>query len=71
MVLKRDPDCVILAYMSGSVPAWERLRGRFGWDRLRAVTTHRVYGDIDPDLILRPGPRLMEGLREIQRRLYP
>ena len=27
--------------------------------------------DINPDLLLRPGPRLTQGLKEIYKRLYP
>lgn len=70
VVLQRNPDCVLLAYMTAD-PAQVRLEKRFAWNRLAAVRTGRVYGDISPDLILRPGPRLVEGLRELQKRLLP
>ena len=36
----------------------------------KAVKNNRLYGDIDPDLFLRPGPRLVEGLEEIHKRLF-
>lgn len=37
---------------------------------LPAVQGGRVYG-IDPDLVLRPGPRLVEGLERLARLLHP
>ncbi|WP_412062727.1 ABC transporter substrate-binding protein [Rubrivirga sp. IMCC45206] len=37
---------------------------------LPAVQNRRVYG-IDPDLISRPGPRLVEGLERLARLLHP
>ncbi|HAJ56250.1 MAG TPA: cobalamin-binding protein [Candidatus Omnitrophica bacterium] len=69
-VLKQDPDIIILAYMTGNNPA-SLLKGRLGWDKIKAVKNNRVYNDINPDIILRPGPRLTEGLEEIYKRLYP
>ena len=69
-VIKRNPDYIILAYMNKEDPM--RLsKGRFGWDSISAVKNDHVWGDIDPDLFLRPGPRLIEGLKEIHKRLYP
>ena len=68
MVIRLDPDLIMLAYMNkeGSVRSVER---RFGWSGISAVRDHRVYDDIDPDLYLRPGPRLVEGLKEIQKKI--
>lgn len=37
---------------------------------LPAVQAGRVYG-IDPDLVLRPGPRLVDGLERLARLLHP
>lgn len=70
MVILRDPDCIILADM-GKGNFIESVKKRFGWDRIAAVKNNRIYGDIDPDLFLHPGPRLLDGLREFHRRLYP
>ena len=67
-VIRLDPDLIILAYMDKekSVKSIER---RFGWGGISAVKDHRVYDDIDPDLYLRPGPRLVEGLKEIRKKV--
>jgi iron complex transport system substrate-binding protein len=69
LVIKRNPDCIILAYM-GKDNSGEELRARAGWGKITAVKNNRVYGDIDPDILLRPGPRITEGLREIYKKLY-
>jgi len=69
LVVKRDPDCIILAYMVNDEPVRE-VKKRLGWGNIKAVKNNRVYADINPDLILRPGPRLTEGLAEIHKRLY-
>lgn len=69
-VIKRNPDCIILAYMDKKNPL-ETIRERFGWNNISAVKNQRVYNDINSDLFLRAGPRLVEGLKEIHKRLYP
>lgn len=69
-VMKRNPDCIILGYMNG-----EAVEGliydRLGWENVEAVKNKRIYGDISSDLLLRPGPRLIDGLKAIHQRLYP
>lgn len=69
LVIKRDPDYIILAYMVSDEPEKE-IRGRLGWGDIKAIKNNRVYADINPDLILRPGPRIVDGLAEIHKRLY-
>ena len=69
-VMRRDPDCIVVAYMLKAGAAG-MVAGRFGWSGIAAVKSGRVYDDIDPDILLRPGPRLIDGLRELHRRFYP
>jgi iron complex transport system substrate-binding protein len=69
-VIKRNPDCIILAYMGKESPL-KVISERFGWNNISAVKNNRIYNDINPDSFLRPGPRLVEALREIHKRLYP
>lgn len=68
-VLKSDPDVIILAYMTKDNPGI-LLGSRMGWDKISAVKNKRVYNDINPDILLRPGPRLISGLKEIHKKLY-
>ncbi|MCX5697837.1 MAG: cobalamin-binding protein [Candidatus Omnitrophica bacterium] len=68
-VIRRNPECIILTYMGkGSLG---NIKSRLGWGKISAVKNNRIYNDIDPDILLRPGPRLAEGLLELHKRLYP
>jgi iron complex transport system substrate-binding protein len=69
-VIMRKPDCIILAYMVNKDAA-KLIKSRFGWKEIPAVKTNRIYNDINPDILLRPGPRLVEALVELHKRLYP
>ena len=69
-VISLDPECIILTYMDKAAPL-KLLESRFGWKNITAVKNKRVFNDIDPDILLRPGPRITEGLKEIFKRLYP
>jgi iron complex transport system substrate-binding protein len=69
-VIRRNPDCIIVGYMDEGQMQM-RFENRLGWEKIKAVKNHRIYSDINPDLFLRPGPRLVEGLEEIYKRLYP
>jgi len=69
-IIKRNPDCIILTYMDKETPS-KLVGGRFGWKQISAVKNNRLYNDISPDLLLRPGPRVAQGLKEIHKRLYP
>ena len=68
-VISRNQDYIILAYMDKENPVKLRDK-RFGWSNISAVKNNRVYNDINPDILLRPGPRIVEGLREIYKRLH-
>jgi iron complex transport system substrate-binding protein len=69
-VIHRNPDCIITAYMD-SKNALTLVKQRFGWQGINAVKNNRIYDDIDSDLLLRPGPRIVQGLKEIYKRMYP
>ncbi len=69
-VMSRDPDCIIMTYMDKSFPA-NTIGSRFAWDTLKAVKNNRIYNDINPDILLRPGPRVGEAIEELYKRLYP
>ncbi len=69
-VIKRDPEYIILGYMNGE-PAEGFIEERLGWENVDAVKHKRIYGDIPSDLLLRPGPRLIDGLKAIHQKLYP
>ena len=70
LVVERDPDVIILSYMTSGASAVDIVSKRLGWDRIKAVKNRRVYDDIDADILLRPGPRLVQGLQELYGRLH-
>ncbi len=41
------------------------------WSKIDAVRNGKIINDIPPDLLLRPGPRLFDGMKELQKRLLP
>jgi len=70
-VIEWNPDVILLGYMIDPKDAVSRLAGRIGWAQINAVRDGRVIADIPPDDLLRPGPRLVEGVRMLAERLHP
>ncbi len=60
-IITRDPDIILLAYMFPSASAVESIEKRPGWDKMRAVRQNAICASIDPDLLLRSGPRILDG----------
>ena len=50
------------------LPAWRRRNGMSG---LRAVKSGRVYGSFDLNVLLKPGPRVLQAVAELRRTLHP
>jgi iron complex transport system substrate-binding protein len=69
-VLARGADVILCVEHTGGdgsvVPG--RLKARPGWDKLKAVKEGKVYA-VDADLITRPGPRLVDGLKAVEKLL--
>ncbi|MEX0975449.1 MAG: cobalamin-binding protein [Bacillota bacterium] len=68
-VLVEDPDVLLLPRVHGGLDL-SALRARTAWKDLTAVREGRVYL-LDDNLVSRPGPRAVQGLREIAAALYP
>jgi len=65
-VIESDPDVVFLFH---GLSTREELSGRIGWGSIKAVKSGRVFDDITLDLVLRPGPRAVLGIKEIEDRI--
>jgi len=52
-------------------PPLRLVKQRFGWNKIEAVKNGRVFNDINPDILLRPGPRLILGLKQLYKKFYP
>jgi len=68
-VIQADPDVIVLADEDAGESA-ETVKARPGWGSVSAVKNDRIYV-IDPDIVSRPGPRLVEALRTLAGYLYP
>lgn len=64
-VIERDPEVVILTNFNLA----EAL-ARPAWQVTSAYRAGRVF-ELHPDLLVRPGPRLVQGLEELARILHP
>lgn len=68
-ILTARPDVIIGAWGADYDPS-RLLELHPTWDVVPAVRNGRVYS-LPPSLLLRPGPRLVEGARRVAARLHP
>jgi len=69
-LVAKDPDVYIVAAKGKtSSQILDEVRKRPGFSNLRCVREGRVYG-IDPDLLFRPTPRLIEGVEKLAQLLH-
>jgi iron complex transport system substrate-binding protein len=59
-VITRDPEVIIVLHP-------EDISGRTGWQKIHAIKNSRVYTELNPDHLMRPGPRLVNGYRQLKR----
>ncbi|MED4974063.1 ABC transporter substrate-binding protein [Geobacillus kaustophilus NBRC 102445] len=59
------PDVIITTYGGA-----KQVLARAAWKDVPAVKNKRVY-DVNTDLVSRPGPRLVEGVEELAKAVYP
>lgn len=68
-VLAATPDIILItAQPKAAAAAVANLKARPGWKHLPAVKNGRVFA-VNPDLLSRPGPRLLLGLRAVAAHL--
>ena len=63
ILMVANPDIIILAYPDADI---ESVKKRPGWKIINAVKNNQVFS-IDQDTIVRPGPRNIEAIREINK----
>jgi iron complex transport system substrate-binding protein len=66
VIVSRDPEVIVLA---DGVKAAE-VKTRAGWANLSAVKDNRLC-EVDPDLVSRPGPRIVDGLEALSACFFP
>lgn len=70
-VLAQDPDVILCLIMAGQTPVLDLLKKQPGWNQLKAMRNGRVYADFDNAVVLRPGPRVLQGLASLKARIAP
>ena len=65
-VLARDPEVIFCFFMASGNPVREAVMQYPGWHRLQAVKQGHVHDGFDNNLVVRPGPRVMQGLERIR-----
>jgi iron complex transport system substrate-binding protein len=68
-IIAANPDVIVLADEGLDVTI-ESVKARPGWDAIDAVQNDRIYG-VDPDIISRPGPRIVDALELLAETLHP
>jgi len=57
-VIDRNPEIIIVLHP-------ENIKGRIGWQKVTAIKNDQVYLDLNQDHLMRPGPRLVQGFRQL------
>ncbi len=68
-VIEQAPDVILGSFPDGTT-ATDLLRQHPAWSSVPAIRNGRVY-TIDPDIVLRPGPRVVEGIYRMALLLHP
>lgn len=58
-VIKRNPDVIIVLHP-------EKITDRLGWRKITAIKNNAVYTTLNQDHLMRPGPRLVIGFKELK-----
>jgi iron complex transport system substrate-binding protein len=69
-VIAQDPEVIILSSMKSKDPWAEQRQWWERWKEISAVRFGRI-SVIDSDLILRPSPRIVDGLEEMAKAIHP
>lgn len=68
-IISRNPDVIITTYPGVTS---KYIKSRMGWSDIKAVKNNRIYTikDVNPDLILRAGPRIIQGIKALHKVIY-
>ena len=69
-VIEWNPDVIVVAHMARGGDAASEIAQRIGWSEIAAVKNGRIVRDVPHDLLLRPGPRLIDGVKALAQHLH-
>ncbi|MCD5384008.1 helical backbone metal receptor [candidate division WOR-3 bacterium] len=62
LVVERNPDIIIITHKGTTHPT-----ERIGWEGVTAVKNGNIVEDLDINLLVRPGPRVIEGIKSLRK----
>lgn len=69
-IIQRNPDVIITTYGDYVENPAEQVLTRKGWENVKAVKNKQVI-DVNSDRVTRPGPRVVEGVEDLAKAIYP
>jgi iron complex transport system substrate-binding protein len=69
-IISLNPEVIITTYGYYTENAVQQVLAREGWQGVSAIQNQLVF-DVHSDLVTRPGPRLVEGVEELAKTIYP
>src|SRR5699024_2967166 len=69
-IVDLNPDVILTIYGHYVEDSTEQVLNRDGFSNVNAIREEQVF-DINEDVVSRPGPRLVEGAKEIGKAVYP
>ncbi|WP_141433258.1 ABC transporter substrate-binding protein [Bacillus sp. 03113] len=69
-VIKQNPDVIVTTYGYYVKDAVDQVLNREGWQNVSAIKNKQVV-DVDSDKVTRSGPRIVEGVEELAKAVYP
>ena len=65
-VVRENPDAIVLLYMLGTGrDNAAEVRNRTGWGGMTAIKRNAICTNVPPDLLLRSGPRCLDGVERL------
>lgn len=65
-VVDQDPEIIFCFFMAGKDSVRQQILSRQGWSKVTAIRNGAVHDGFDNNLVVRPGPRVMQGLELIR-----
>ncbi|MEH7155044.1 ABC transporter substrate-binding protein [Neobacillus drentensis] len=69
-MIKRNPDVIVTTYGYYVKNPVDQVLNRKGWETVNAVKNKQVV-DVDSDRVTRSGPRIVEGVEDLAKAVYP
>ncbi|MED3562928.1 ABC transporter substrate-binding protein [Bacillus xiapuensis] len=69
-MIKRNPDVIVTTYGYYVKNPSEKVLKQKGWENVNAVKNNKVV-DVNADKVNRPGPRIVEGVEDLAKAIYP